>query len=115
MGEILAKFFGIARRDCCNYVAVGPWGKANYCLVLGSCVLKEDRFCQWFNDAVIAYKPYRDAGLLAQWQELWQEAPTKILNRMCRVCGDEFRQTSPRQVFCVKCRVLNRTEKKQGI
>jgi hypothetical protein len=111
MGEILAKFFAVAKKDCCNYSASGPNGKTDYCYPgPKSCFLKDDQFCKWFDEAVIAYKTYRDAGLHTQWRELWEGTPNRILNKLCKICGDEFRQTSPRQSFCLKCKKLSQTE-----
>lgn len=108
---LLDKFFKIAKVNCCNYAATGPGGKPDYCYPgPHSCCLKEDKFCDWFDQAVIAYGPFRREGLQAEWQELWQGTPGKIINKLC-MCGEEFRPTASRQRLCVKCRGLNQKEK----
>jgi hypothetical protein len=110
MPGLLAKFFTIVRKDCANYSGTGPNGKLNYCYPgPNSCLLKDDKFCSYFDTAVIPYKPFRDEGLQLEWKEFWQGA-TKIVNRAC-ICGEEFRPTSPRQRYCGKCQKLNRTQK----
>ena len=110
-GGLLAEFFAIAKKNCANYGSAGPYGKADYCYPgPNSCVLKDDKFCPYFDRAVIGYKPFREAGLQLKWRELWEGAPAKIVNRICP-CGDEFLPTSPRQRYCGKCQKLNRTQK----
>lgn len=111
-GGLLAEFFTIAKRHCSNYGAVGPYGKTDYCFPgPNACVLKEDKFCPYFDRAVIGYKPFREAGLHQKWQELWQGTPEKIINKICRICAEEFRPTSPRQKFCVSCQGKSRRER----
>jgi hypothetical protein len=110
MTGLLEKFFIIAKKTCANYGSTGP-GKADYCYPgPNTCVLKDDKFCPYFDRAVIGYKPFREAGLQLEWQELWQGSPERIVNKTC-LCGEEFRPTSPRQSYCGKCQKLNRTQK----
>jgi len=110
--RLLAEFFTIAQKQCADYAKIGPGGKVDYCYGMGdSCILKEDKFCRYFGQAVIGYKPFRDAGLQQKWQELSQGTPKSIINRICGLCGEEFRPTSPRQRFCHKCKKLNKMEK----
>jgi len=109
-GGLLAEFFAIAKKNCANYGSSGPNGKVDYCSGPHSCLLKEDKFCPYFDKAVIAYKPFREAGLQLKWQELWQGVPQLIINKVCQ-CGEEFRPTGSRQRYCSKCQKLSRTEK----
>jgi hypothetical protein len=109
---LLAEFFAIAKKNCANYGAIGPYGKTDYCYPgPGSCVLKDDKFCRYFDEAVISYKPFREAGLQQKWRELWQGVPDKIINKICGICGEEFRPTGNRQRYCSKCRQLGNREK----
>ena len=107
----LGKFFAKAKTDCCNYSALAQ-GVADYCWLTGKpCLLRDDRFCKWFDEAVIAYKPFRVQGLYRQWREMWEGTPDRIVTRTCCNCGEEYRPTSPRQKFCVRCGSLNLTER----
>ena len=111
MTFLLGEFFAIAKKNCASYGSTGPYGKVDYCYPgPNSCVLKDDKFCPYFDRAVIDYKPFREAGLQQKWRELWEGAPERIINKLC-VCGEEFRPTSPRQKYCAKCQKLNRTQK----
>lgn len=107
---VLTKFFSIAKTECANYSAKGPNGKQDFCW-LGSCtcLLKDDKPCRYFGEAVIGYKPFRDKGLLAEWQDLCQGVGV-VKNKVC-ACGEEFRMVSPRQRYCPKCQRLSQTEK----
>lgn len=110
-GGLLAEFFGIAIKHCANYGSTGPNGRLDYCYPgPHSCRLKDDKFCPYFDQAVIPYKPFREAGLQLKWQELWQGTPKRIINKVCP-CGEEFRPTGRRQKYCSKCKKLSSTEK----
>ena len=110
-GGLLAEFFAIASKNCCNFAATGPNGKPDFCYPGPNCCrLKEDKFCDWFDRAVIACKPFRDQGLQQKWRELWEGAPEHIINKFC-ICGEEFRPTGRRQKYCSKCQKLSQTEK----
>lgn len=111
-GGFLAEFFTIAKKNCANYGAIGPYGKVDFCYPgPNTCVLKDDKFCPYFDRAVIGCKPFLEIGLQQKWQELWQGAPDKIINKICGICREEFRPISPRQKFCFKCKKLNQSEK----
>lgn len=107
---VLAKFFDLARKNCCNFSEKGPNGTHDYCLMGAcTCLLKEDKICRYFGEAVVTYRALRDRGLQAEWQDLCQGVGA-VRNKVC-VCGEEFRQTSPRQRYCPKCQKLSQTEK----
>ena len=105
-----AGFFAIARKNCANYGSTGPNGKVDYCYPgPNTCVLKDGKFCGFFDRSVIGYKPFREAGLQLKWQERWDGVPAKIVKRICQ-CGEEFLPASPRQKNCEKCRKLSKRE-----
>jgi hypothetical protein len=102
---VLAKFFGIARDNCCNYIPKGPYGRQDFCWTTGqTCLLKDDEPCRYFGEAVITCKPFRDRGLPTEWEELQQGVGT-VRNKIC-TCGDEYRVTSPRQRQCPTCNIF---------
>jgi hypothetical protein len=108
---LFAEFLGIARKNCCNYSEKGPGGKTDYCWTTGtSCLVKMDKFCDWFDRAVVACRPFRGRGLLAGWKLLWEKGPEQTNTKLCG-CGEEFLKTSPRQKYCGKCSELSKREK----
>jgi hypothetical protein len=107
---LLAKFFAVAKTDCSHYGG-SCRGKLDYCWRIGQpCLLRNDRFCGFFDKSVITYRPFKTQGLWQAWRELWAGTPDRIVNRVC-TCGTEFLVVSPRQRFCERCRKLNRTQK----
>jgi len=127
MGDgLLAEFFRIAKKQCANYGALGPYGKKDYCYPgPHSCVLKDDKFCPYFDRAVIGYKPFREAGLQQKWQDIWRQQKTLEIDQqaglvakpgvsglVCR-CGKSFVPTGRRQRQCPECRLQTEAEQKK--
>lgn len=126
MGGLLSEFFAIAKRSCANYGGVGPYGKADYCYPgPNTCVLKEDKFCDHFDRAVIGYKPFREAGLQEKWQDYWRQqkilemdqqagltVEPRVSGLVCR-CGKRFVPTGRRQRQCSECRLHTEAEQRK--
>ena len=111
-------FLPFVKKECCNYVASGPQGITNYCVLEPGrtkcvCVMFENIGCTWFRDEVAP----RDPELNAEFQRVLmrraapdavpQKKTAGIGFRKCK-CGTAFKPTSPRQKFCRECGVVNR-------
>lgn len=114
---LLAEFFKIAKKQCANYGAVGPYGKPDYCYPgPHSCVLKEGKFCPYFDRAVIGYGPLKRAGWQQKWQDYWRQQKTAEMDREAGLvvklgisglvcgCGKTFAPKGRRQYQCPECR-----------
>ena len=121
-----AGFFAIARKNCANYGSTGPNSMLDYCYPgPNPCVLKDGKFCAYFDRAVIGYKPFRDAGLQLKWQDYWRQQKTVEMDRQAGLvvkpgvsglvchCGKAFVPTGRRQRQCPECRLQTEAEQKK--
>lgn len=97
----LSKFIRLAKTQCANYGEIGPEKKTKYCWdpkysVDHRCKISDGEFCEYFDQSVVAYKPFFDLKL--RWDELWG----KTAHLLCK-CGKRFVPTGRRQKMCPEC------------
>jgi hypothetical protein len=109
-----AMFFRFAKQNCCNYSAMGPLKKANYCWLepvesKSVCLLAVGKSCRWFVGAVLPL----DKDLQTEWERLRlvrsDPSPLPGVYQICQ-CGKRFKAGSNRQLRCSECSRITRRE-----
>jgi hypothetical protein len=98
-------FFRFAKKNCCNFSAVGPRGEKDYCWSLSNpCLLAAGKRCKWFVEAVLPL----DKALELEYHRTKKIAsdpdslPRVKRERTC-LCGKRFLARNNRQIRCPKC------------